>query len=252
MTPADRVVGVTGAGTGIGAAAAEQLAAGGAQVVLADIDEAQVRQVAERIQASGGRAEACALDVRDAEAIAEFFAGVGARYGRLDGLLCSAGVFPRIGLDAMTPADVDAVLSVNFRGSVLTVLAAVPLFREGGSIVLMTSGGGALSVARTRFQRGFSLYGASKAALDRWAFGVADELLERQITINLLCPGAVVRTPGVARLDFGERAMRSSVSPEEVAPAIVELIGEFGRGATGRWLRATDYGRTWGPGGGAD
>jgi NAD(P)-dependent dehydrogenase (short-subunit alcohol dehydrogenase family) len=131
---------------------------------------------------------------------------------------------------------------------VLPVLAATPLFQQGGSIVLMTSGGGARSAARTPFQRGFSLYGASKAALDRWALGVADELLERHVTITMLCPGAMVRTPGIARLGYDEATMRASISPDDVAPAIVDLITEYGSGVTGRWLQATEYRRTWGPG----
>ncbi|MFC7496966.1 MULTISPECIES: SDR family NAD(P)-dependent oxidoreductase [unclassified Nocardioides] len=241
----DRVVLVTGAAGGIGAAAARDLAAEGLSVFAADIDAPALDVVADDVSRRGGRMEAVGLDVRDTESVARCFDQVARRAGRLDALVCGAGIFPRVPFDATTADVLDRVMDVNFRGSVLCVLAAVPLMRDGGSIVLLTSGAGDLEAAAHPFQRGFSLYGASKAALDRWALGVAEELRDRHITVVTLCPGAMVRTGGIERLGLAEPVLRGAVSPEAITPAILELVMEFGRGGTARRLRASEHGVAW-------
>ena len=138
------------------------------------------------------------------------------------------------------------ILSVNVTGTIACVLAALPLMAasEGGSAVLLTSGAARLAVARTPFQRGFAVYGATKAALDRWAIGVADEAAEIGVAINLLCPGALVRTPGVAALamtDVGQ----STIDLDAVAAAIVHLTTWRPAEGTGQRLLATEFGVTW-------
>jgi NAD(P)-dependent dehydrogenase (short-subunit alcohol dehydrogenase family) len=242
------VVAITGAGSGIGAATCRALAAAGATVYALDVQEESLRVIVEAVNASGGTAIAVDCDVSSPQSVEAAFSRIGSASGRIDALLCSAGTFPRVALFEMQPADVSRVMEINFCGSVLSVLQAVRYMSQGGRVVLMTSGAGALDVARHPFQRGFSLYGASKAALDRWAFGVADELADLGVTINVLCPGAVVRTPGIERLDLSEAAMSHAVSAEDVAPAAVALLISDTGQATAKWLRATEFGTTWGVG----
>jgi 3-oxoacyl-[acyl-carrier protein] reductase len=244
------VVAITGAGAGIGAATCRALAAAGATVYALDVREDLLKVLVEAVDASRGTAVAVACDVSIPESIEAAFSRIGSASGRIDALLCSAGTFPRVPVVEMQPADVSLVVDVNFRGSVLCVLQAVRYMTQGGRVVLMTSGAGRLDVARHRFQRGFSLYGASKAALDRWAFGVADELAELGVTINVLCPGAVVRTPGIERLDLSELAMSQAISADDVAPAAVALLVSNTGQATANWLRATEFGTAWGVGAG--
>ncbi len=244
------VVVVTGAASGIGASTCRALAGVGvgAKVYALDVHEDQLRAVVEEINASGGTAIAAGCDVTDPDSVEAAFGQIGSEAGRIDALFCSAGVIWRASLSAMQPADISLVLDVNFRGAIFCVLQAIRYMPAGGRVVLMTSGGGSLDVARQRFQRGFALYGASKAALDRWAFGVADELAERGVTINVLCPGAIVQTPGIEGLDLPERAMVKAISADDVAPAAAALLSADTGGATANWLRASDFGTRWGVG----
>jgi NAD(P)-dependent dehydrogenase (short-subunit alcohol dehydrogenase family) len=237
---------VTGGGGGIGRAAAEALARDGMAVLVLDIDNASAEGVAARIRAAGGVANGLRCDVsseRDWAVVPE----EAAKLGKLESLIANAGIFPRIAFDKMTVADFDRVMGVNLRAAFLGATTCVPALHAngGGSLVFMTSGAGLMRSASVPMQYGFSLYGASKAALDRWVMGVAPELEPMGISVNLLCPGAAVLTEGFENLNLGAETPATSIAPERVAEAIVALAKTRpSHGAGGRHL-ATEFQKSW-------
>ena len=222
MIPAAAAL-VTGAGSGIGRAAACKLAADGWKVWVTDIDVEAARAVADGIDRRGGVARFASCDVTEQSELDDLAGRIRDDEGGLRAVVANAAVFPRRSLDETDAAIARSVLAVNVVGVVATVVAMRPLLAEhGGSLVLVTSGSSARTIARTGQQRGFALYGASKAALERWALGVCDELAADGIVMQLLCPGGVVETDGtVAVLDPDER--RDAVGVDVVAAAIARL-----------------------------
>jgi NAD(P)-dependent dehydrogenase (short-subunit alcohol dehydrogenase family) len=243
-----RVVVITASARGIGRAAAGSLAAEGATVHLADVDgEAAERAVAEIVDAGGG-AHAHVCDVTSETDVARLFEDVGAQEGRVDCLVNNAGIYPRLAFRETTVADLDRVLGVNFRGSFLCTMAVLPWMESaGGSIVYMSSGAGTLASIQFPTARSLPLYGAAKAAVDRWALGVAHELRDLGIAANVLYPGAFVRTDGLAALELTEEERADTVSPDFVAPAISWLAAQTVEDGSGEILLAKDFGRSWGP-----
>jgi NAD(P)-dependent dehydrogenase (short-subunit alcohol dehydrogenase family) len=124
----------------------------------------------------------------------------------------------------------------------------MPLMSGGGAMIFLTSGSGLMSAVADPMQAEFSLYGASKAALDRWALGIAAELSRSGVTVNTLTPGAFVLTPGVAALGLRETEDRPTISVESVAEAIAWLADSPPDGPRGERLSATEFRRSWGPG----
>jgi 3-oxoacyl-[acyl-carrier protein] reductase len=246
---AERVALVTGAGAGIGRAAAFALAARGFHVLLNDIAVPAVQRLAGEIVAGGGRASPVAGDVADDTQVRDLFAWADRETGGLDVLIHSAGLFPKTPFLTSTIAELDRVMSVNFRASVVMAEAAWPLMRRrgGGAMIFMTSGGGLLTAVADPMQADFAFYGASKAALDRWALGVAGELAGVGVVVNTVCPGAFVLTPGVLALGLKEARERASIAPEAVAEALAWLAERHEDGPVGQRLIATQFGEAWGP-----
>ena len=155
----------------------------------------------------------------------------------------NAAVFPRRSIADTDVAITRQVMSVNVIGAIATVLATRPLLAAagGGSVVLLTSGASGRTVARTAQQRGFALYGASKAALERWTLGVCDELAEDGIVVHLLCPGGVVDTPGTAAVLAPEDRV-DGVPADVVATAVSRLCTSRDVRRTGGRHLATELG----------
>lgn len=214
---------ITGAGSGIGRAAADALAAAGWTVWITDVDGDAAHAAAADIERRGGIAHGAVCDVTDASQLTTVVERVRRHDGTLDAVVANAAVFPRCLIGETDAAAARWVFGVNVVGVVATVVAARPLLADGGGVaVLLTSGSSGRSIARTDQQRGFGLYGASKAALERWALGVCDELADDGIVVQLLCPGGVVDTAGVrAVLTADERA--GSVDVDVVAQAVRRL-----------------------------
>jgi NAD(P)-dependent dehydrogenase (short-subunit alcohol dehydrogenase family) len=237
---------VTGGGGGIGRAASLAMAKAGYAVLILDLDGDAAGSVAQQIDANGGMAKGLRFDVtseRDWSGAAE----ASATLGTLTSLISNAGIFPRVAFEKSSIADFDRVMSVNLRAAFLGAAACVPAMRTsgGGSLTFMTSGSGLMRSAQIPMQLGFSLYGASKAALDRWAMGIAPELAPLGIAVNLLCPGAAVHTGGFKKLALGDEAPDASITPERVAEAIVALAARRPpRDPNGRYV-ATEFETSW-------
>ncbi|MFB7936582.1 3-oxoacyl-ACP reductase FabG [Streptomyces sp. NPDC056049] len=243
----ERSVVVTGGTRGIGRGIAELFARRGAAVLLAGRDEAKAREAAARLAgATGGRVTGLGMDLRDADAVEAMAAEAERRHGHLDVLCANAGIFPEKPLREMTAADIDDVMAVNLRGSILAVRACLPAMeRAGRGRVVLTSS----ITGPTTGYAGWSHYGASKAGQLGFLRGAALELAPLGITVNAVLPGNV-RTEGLAAL--GEeylRRMTASIplgrlgETEDVAHAVAFLASDEAAFITGQTL-TVDGGQT--------
>ncbi len=177
---------VTGAASGLGAAAATRFAAAGATVVVADIDEDDARRVAIAIADAGGDAEPTAVDVTHEGEVAAMFEAISEQHGRLDVLVCSAAVETRASILETTDAAWRRVLDVNLKGPFLCMKQGLPLMvgAGGGSVILLGSVLGAIG------SPGYAAYCTSKGALVNLAKQAAIEHAADGVRVNVVSPSA--------------------------------------------------------------
>jgi NAD(P)-dependent dehydrogenase (short-subunit alcohol dehydrogenase family) len=177
---------VTGAASGLGAAAAKRLAAEGATVVVADIDEDDARRVAIAIADAGGDAEPTVVDVTHEGEVAAMFEAITEQHGRLDVLVCSAAVETRASILETTDAAWRRVLDVNLKGPFLCMKQGLPLMvgSGGGSVILLGSVLGAIG------SPGYAAYCTSKGALVNLAKQAAIEHAADRVRVNVVSPSA--------------------------------------------------------------
>ena len=207
---------VTGGASGIGAALGRELVRRGAHVVLADRDADDARAETSRITAMGGRAEAHALDVRDATAVATLVANVFRRHGRLDYLFNNAGI--AVGGEArdLQPEDWRDAVEVNLMGPVHGVQAAWPrMIGQGfGHVVNTASMAAFLPTAMA------APYGTTKSAVLGLSRALRLEGAHHGIRVSVICPG-VVRTP---ILDGGRHGRLRNFIPAEILMTLNERL----------------------------
>lgn len=178
-----KVVVVTGGGSGIGRAIAAGFSAAGASVFVADQSTEAAEDVARSLRAAGGRAEAVTVDVSDEAAVDNMIAATG---GRLDVLVCAAGVFVGGTAEELEPAAWRRILDINLTGAFLCARAAIPAMRKqgGGSIVTVSSSTGAHDAIQ-----GAVGYVASKGGVAMLTKALAIDHAAEGIRVNALAPG---------------------------------------------------------------
>ncbi len=183
---APRVAVVTGGASGLGEAIVSKLAAAGDRVIVADVDEPRAQQVADNLVAAGRLAEAVTVDVTSEGEIAAMFDAVVERYGRLDILVCSAGVETRSSIVDCDDHAWQRVIDVNLKGPWLCMKHGIPPIADsgGGAVVLLGSVLGAIGAP------GYAAYCASKGALVNLAKQAAIEHAEDNVRVNVVSPSA--------------------------------------------------------------
>ena len=241
---ADKIAVVTGAGAGIGRAAALRLAAEGARVIATDIDN-KIDEVAGLYP---DRIEPWLCDVSQPQQVEELMNHCRGRYGRLDILVNNAGIATRNcpRLHEVTLEQWDRVMSVNQRGAFVVMKHALPLMlAAGGGAIINTASVGAMVATPNSIA-----YLASKAALQMMTKAAALEYRADNIRVNAVCPG-MTRTSimdGLTEEQMQKLEARSTarmIEPEEVANLIVYLASDESTGITGASY-VIDDGRTAG------
>ncbi|MGB3455649.1 MAG: SDR family NAD(P)-dependent oxidoreductase [Litorimonas sp.] len=215
-----RITLVTGASRGIGYAAAKALAAAGSHVVALARTQGSLEALDDEITAAGGTCSLVPMDLREMDNIDRLGGLLNERYGRLDGLLCNAGVLGDITpANHVTPKDWMQILDVNMTAPYRLIRSLDPLLRESeaGRAVFVTS-----SVARAP-RAYWGAYAASKAGMEVFVRSWAEEVEDvSNIRANLLNPGGT-DTQMRAKAVPGED--RSTLpKPTDVAPLIVEML----------------------------
>jgi len=181
---------VTGGSTGIGLAAAQELAAQGARVFITGRRQAELDAAVTTIGSAATALRADASVMSDLDTV---YAHIAQTAGKLDILFANAGGGDMLPLGAITEEHFDRIFNTNVRGVLFSVQKALPLLTDGASIILTSS---TTSVKGTA---NFSVYSASKAAVRNFARSWALDLKDRGIRVNVVSPGPV-NTPGLAGL----------------------------------------------------
>ncbi|HEX4426104.1 MAG TPA: SDR family oxidoreductase [Terriglobales bacterium] len=179
---------VTGAGRGIGAAIAHELAGMGATVVLCGRTRGPLDSTAAAISKAGGNADAVTCDISDLNSVNALAAHVEKKHGRVDILVNNAGVGAfKSPLHEMSPEAWDKVLNINLRGVFYCIRAFAPTMikARGGHIVNISSLAG-----KNALPNG-AAYAASKWGLNGLSYSVAEELRAHNIRVSVVCPGSV-------------------------------------------------------------
>ncbi len=230
---------VTGAGMGIGRAAARVFAREGAKVVVCDCDAAAGTAAVEELVNAGADAVFVETDVTNGDACVAAADEAVRRFGRIDVLYSNAGVYPDARLEDMTDEKWDKVFDINMKGTMHMVKAVLPQMRSQkyGRIVLTSS----ITGPNTGFP-GWSHYGASKAAMLGFMRSAALEVVRDNITINAVLPGNTM-TDGMKGL--GEEYIRSMeeatpmgrlADPEDIANGVLYLASDEASYVTGQTL----------------
>jgi NAD(P)-dependent dehydrogenase (short-subunit alcohol dehydrogenase family) len=236
---------VTGAGRGIGRAHALALAAAGAKVVVNDLgaalsgegkDETPAQQVVAEIEAAGGEAAANAENVADFAGAERMIGQAIERFGRLDILVCNAGILRDRMLVNMTEEEWDAVIEVHLKGHFAPTRHAAAYWRERskageevrGRVINTSSPSGLFGNV------GQSNYGAAKAGIAGLTLIAAQELQRYGVTVNCIAPNARTR---MTEETFDVSAPGEGfdpLDPGNMSPVVVALAADDAQGITGQ------------------
>jgi NAD(P)-dependent dehydrogenase (short-subunit alcohol dehydrogenase family) len=220
----DRLVVVTGAGMGIGAAVAGACARFGADLAVCDRDADGLARTVADVEGVGRRAHASVLDVRDADAVHEWIASL----PEIDALVNNAGGGFRAPFLDVNDKGQDSLVRENFVSVTHVVRACVPKMPADGRAAIVN----VTSIEAHRGAPGFAIYSAMKAALVNLSMTLALELGERRIRVNCVAPD-VIPTPGIGGDVPVKTPLPVAGHVDDVAGAVIFLVSDLGRFVTG-------------------
>src|SRR4029078_3794582 len=231
-----KVAVIPGGSSGIGLATAKRLVDEGAHVVITGRREKELKEAAAFIKRN---VTTVVGDVSRLEDLDRLYAVVKEKHGHIDILFANAGAGTIAPLAVATEAHFDQTFDVNVKGMFFTVQKALPLFKDGGSIILNSS------VSNVMGLPGFTAYAASKAAVRSFARGWTMELKDRKIRVNSMSPGPI-ETPALEKAGLtAEQAEQAAAQfasqvplgrrgkPEEIAAVVVFLTSDESSYITG-------------------
>jgi len=231
-----KVAFVTGASRGIGAAIAQRLAKDGFHVVAVARSLDKLEAVAGEIKAAGGSAEALAVDIADAKALAAAVEKVAETHGRLDCLVNNAGITKDGLILRMDDEDFDSVIDTNLKSAFVAIrTAARPMMRSKGGRIINIS-----SVSGVAGNAGQANYAASKAGLIGLSKSVAKELAGKNITCNVVAPGFITTDMTDVLNDTIKDRVKEVIplkrfgQPQEIAGVVAFLAGPDSSYVTGQ------------------
>ncbi|WP_049578421.1 SDR family oxidoreductase [Streptomyces sp. SBT349] len=235
---------VTGASRGIGRAIAQRLAADGAEIAVHyGSGESAAKETVAGIEKAGGRAFAVRAELGTAGDVDTLVTAVerGLAGRPLDILVNNAAALPAGPIETDTPEQFDRLFAVNVKAPYFLIQRALPLLRDGGRIITLTS------VAARMALPGQTSFAMGKGALETMTLTLASALGTRGITVNAVAPGAtktdvnvpVFEAPGVEELITGQTALDRLGRAEDVADAVAFLASDDGRWITGQILDAS-------------
>jgi 3-oxoacyl-[acyl-carrier protein] reductase len=247
MSLAGRVIVVTGAAQGIGAAYARGLAAAGCRTVVADIDAVKGERVAQEIRASGGEALSVQVDVASEASAMQLAVEVGRRYGAIHGLVNNAAMFGTLDFIPLLSVDLaylHRVVDVNMLGALVMTRACVPYMPSGGAIVNQSS---------TAAWMHNDYYSLTKLAVNGITCVLARELGPKGIRVNAIAPGPTdtdalrAKVPGeYLKSMVAQMPISRLGTPQDLLKALMFLLSDEASWVTGlvmnidggQWMRA--------------
>lgn len=228
---------VTGAAKGIGAAIALRLAQAGFAVIACDIEDCT--ETRGRIEETGSEVLSLQVDIAAEDAFARMFDRAEERFGGVDVLVNNAGIMIRKPMIDITDAEFDRQIAVNLTGTFRGMREAARRLRTGGRIINISS-----SVAAMRSPN-YSIYAATKSAVETMTSVLAKELRGRNITVNAVAPGATATD--LFLLDKSPEAIEAfaKLAPlerigtaDEIAAVVAFLAGPEGAWVNGQTIHA--------------
>ena len=227
---------VTGASNGIGRAIAERLADNGAIVVVNYSKSAEkAQQVVAGIQGKGGKALAVQADMSQVVDARRLVVDTVKQFNRLDILVNNAGKFMPKPLDETTEEDFNSVIALNAKGPYFAMQEAARALKDGGRIVNISTGGTHLHFP------GATAYLGSKAALEQYTKGLAQELAPKGITVNTVSPGFTetgMMTEEYRQIGIQLSPMKRLGVPKDIADVVAFIVSEEARWITGQTIQA--------------
>ena len=247
----DKVVLVTGAGSGIGREAARSFASRGALVFAADLNATGLAETRDLIVELGGRVQTATVDVADEAQVAALMARIDREAGRLDVAFNNAGITGQAHrIEDYPTADFDRVIAINLRSVFLGMKYQLPLIKHGGGGAIVNTA----SVAALTGPGGMSAYAASKHGVHGLTRVAAMENAAHGVRINALAPGwtetpmvqvASAQNPAFAKLAANAIPAKRGGQPSEIAAAAVWLASDAASYVMGQML-VVDGGMTIG------
>ncbi|WP_462413175.1 SDR family oxidoreductase [Neobacillus sp. Marseille-QA0830] len=180
---------VTGAGSGIGKAAALRLAENGAKIALVDLHQEELVEVKCQIEALGSEALILKTNVANPEEVQSCYQKIIDSWGRLDIVFANAGINGKVTpIEDLEPSEWDLTITNNLTSTFLTVKYAVPHLKKSGGSIIITS-----SINGNRVYRNIGMSAYSTSKIGQMGFGkmAALELAKYHIRVNIICPGAI-------------------------------------------------------------